>query len=127
MPSDLPFWLMFALVIAETMLCRATMGELNSTRRALVEARITAWNYARETGRYAREAAKLNKYAHLLGRTVWVRKYEASRWERAIVVAVSRYGSVAVRRTSDPKESAHWIDKRHVNERVRLDVPEETA
>ncbi len=120
MPSDLPFWLMFALLILETMLCRATMGELNSARRELVDARAMAWHYARES-------AKLNKYAHLLGRTVWVKKYEASRWEQAIVVAVSRRGSVAVRRTSDPKESAHWIDKRHVNERVRLDVPEETA
>ena len=118
MPSDLPFWLMFALVVAETMLCRATMGELDSARRELVEAQSMAWHYARK-------AAKLNEHAHLLGRTVWVKKYEASRWEQAIVVAVSRYGSVAVRRTSDPKESAHWIDKRRVNERVRLDMPEE--
>ena len=66
-----------------------------------------------------------NRWGLLLDRTVWVRKYEASDWEEAVVVAVSHKGALAVRRTCDPREKAHWIRKDQVPYRVALERPEE--
>lgn len=61
-----------------------------------------------------------NPYAHLLGRVVEARVYEASDWERMIVVAVSWKGAVAVRRVADPDSKARWIRKDVTKERVRM-------
>ena len=61
-----------------------------------------------------------NPYAHLLGKIVEARVYEASDWEPMVVVAVSWKGSVAVRRVSDPESKARWIRKDVTRERVRM-------
>ncbi len=61
----------------------------------------------------------LNPHAHLLGRVVECRVYEASDWERYIVVAVSWEGAVCVRRESTPKITGRWIPKDKAPERVR--------
>ena len=58
-------------------------------------------------------------YAHYLGRTVEVKVYAASRWERMVVVAVSWHGAVAVRPAADLKTRARWIRADLVPERVR--------
>lgn len=69
-------------------------------------------------------ATGINRYGLLLDKTVWVKKFEASDWEEATVVAVSRHGSIAFRRTSNPTEKAYWLDKRFFDERVRTEKPE---
>ena len=61
----------------------------------------------------------LNPHAHLLGKTVEARVYEASDWERMVVVAVSWKGGVCVRRASDPDGRGRWIKKAFVPDRVR--------
>lgn len=61
-----------------------------------------------------------NPYAHLLGKVVEAKVYEASSWERMVVVAVSWKGAVAVRRVSDPEGKARWIRKNQTRERVRM-------
>ena len=58
-------------------------------------------------------------YAHYLGRTLEVKVYAASRWERMVVVAVSWRGAVAVRPATDTKTRARWIRADLVPERVR--------
>ena len=58
-------------------------------------------------------------YAHYLGRTVEVKVYAASRWERMVVVAVSWHGAVAVRPATDLKTRARWIRADLVPDRVR--------
>ena len=60
-----------------------------------------------------------NKYAYLLGRTMEVKVYEGSKWERMVIVAVSWHGGVAVRPVRDPELKAHWIRKDLVPHRVR--------
>ena len=58
-------------------------------------------------------------YAELLGKEVEARVYEASRWERMIVVAVSWRGAVAVRPANDLETRARWIRADLVPDRVR--------
>ena len=65
----------------------------------------------------------LNPHGWLLDETVWVKKYEGSRWEEAVVVAVSHKGAVAVRRVGE--KHTFWIRKDTVRFRVRLERPEE--
>lgn len=60
-----------------------------------------------------------NPYAHLLGKTVEAKVYEASEWERMVVVAVSWHGAVAVRPERDPQTTARWIRKELAPYRVR--------
>lgn len=60
-----------------------------------------------------------NPYAHLLGKTVEAKVYEASEWERMVVVAVSWKGAVAVRPEWDLQTKARWIHKSKVPDRVR--------
>lgn len=67
-----------------------------------------------------KSVAPKNPYAHLLGKEVEARVYEASDWERMVVVAVSWKGAVAVRRVSDPGSKARWIHKSKTAERVRM-------
>lgn len=50
-----------------------------------------------------------NEHAYLLGRIVTARKYEASRWERYRVVAVSWRGNLRLRSLTDPSD-AFWMD-----------------
>lgn len=61
----------------------------------------------------------LNKYAHLLGKTVEAKVYEASKWERMVVVAVSWQGAVCVRPERDMRTKARWIRKELVPSRIR--------
>lgn len=61
----------------------------------------------------------LNPHAHLLGKIVEARVYEASDWERMVVVAVSWKGGVCVRYASDPDGRGRWIKKQLVPYRVR--------
>jgi hypothetical protein len=60
-----------------------------------------------------------NPYGRLLGRVVEAKVYEASEWERMVVVAVSWRGAVAVRPEKDVEARARWICKDLVAERVR--------
>lgn len=60
-----------------------------------------------------------NPHARLLGRTVEVKVYEGSEWERMVVVAVSWQGAVAVRPEHDPYVRARWIPKDKAPNRVR--------
>lgn len=64
-------------------------------------------------------AQALNPHAHLLGKVVEARVYEASEWERMVVVAVSWHGAVAVRPERDPQTTARWIRKELAPHRVR--------
>ena len=73
-----------------------------------------------------REAAKrlerlqfANPHARLLGRVVEARIYEASDWERVVVVAVSWKGGVCVRPMRDMEAPGRWIRKQLVPDRVR--------
>ena len=61
----------------------------------------------------------LNPYAHLLGRVVEVKVYQASDWERMVVVAVSWHGAVCVRRVADMESRGRWIRKELAPDRVR--------
>lgn len=61
----------------------------------------------------------LNKYAHLLGRTVEAKVYEASSWERMVIVAVSWQGAVCVRPVRDMRTKGRWIRKNLVPSRIR--------
>jgi len=60
-----------------------------------------------------------NPYARFLGKIVEAKVYEASDWERMLVVAVSWKGSVCVRPVRDLGTVAHWINKDKVPYRVR--------
>ena len=60
-----------------------------------------------------------NPHAHLLGRTVEARVYEASKWERMVIVAVSWRGAVCVRPSRDMSAPGRWIPKQFVPQRVR--------
>lgn len=61
----------------------------------------------------------LNPHAHLLGKIVEARVYEASDWEPMVVVAVSWKGAVCVRYANDPDGRGRWIKKQFVPYRVR--------
>ena len=61
----------------------------------------------------------MNVYAHLLGKTVLARVYEASEWERMVVVAVSWRGAVCVRPESDLQTVGRWIRKELVPYRIQ--------
>lgn len=67
--------------------------------------------------------AQANPYARLLGRTVLVKKHDASEWEPCVVVAVSWKGAVRVRRISEMTDDGHgngfWIRKDAAPYRVR--------
>lgn len=62
-----------------------------------------------------------NPYAHMLGRVMEVRKYEASDWEPCVVVAVGWHGSVCVRRICDLDRPGFWVQsdraRTHLRER----------
>ena len=60
-----------------------------------------------------------NPYAHLLGKTVEAKVYEASEWERMVVVAVSWRGAVCVRPEHDLGTIGRWIKKDLTPTRVR--------
>ena len=64
-----------------------------------------------------------NPHAHLLGKTVAVKKYQGSEWERCVVICVSWKGAVKVRRLSEMDDMAHgngfWICKEQAPTRVR--------
>lgn len=60
-----------------------------------------------------------NPYARFLGKIVEAKIYEASDWERVLVVAVSWKGSLCVRPVRDLGASARWIHKGKVPMRVR--------
>ena len=61
----------------------------------------------------------LSPFAHLLGKTVEAKVYEASEWERMVVVAVSWQGAVCVRPEGDMRTKGRWIRKEVVPSRVR--------
>lgn len=67
--------------------------------------------------------AKANPYARMLGRTVLVKKHDASEWEPCVVVAVSWKGALRVRRLSEMSDVGHgngfWIRKELAPYRVR--------
>ena len=48
-------------------------------------------------------------HAHMLGRLMEVRKYDASDWEPCVVVAVGWHGSVCVRRLCDIDRPGFWV------------------
>lgn len=57
----------------------------------------------------------------MLGREVMARKYEASDWERYVVVAEGWHGSMCLRRADDMERNGFWMDHRVItDERVRL-------
>lgn len=70
-----------------------------------------------------RERSKLSPYAHLLGKAVMVKKYEASEWERCVVVCVSWKGGVKVRRINEMNGVSHgngfWIGSAETPKRVK--------
>lgn len=66
-----------------------------------------------------RDPYECNPYAYLLGREIEAKVYEASRWERMVVVAVSWRGAVCVRPTYDLEARGRWISKDLAPERVR--------
>lgn len=70
---------------------------------------VAAWSLLDERGR-------MSPHAHWLGRRVMVRKYDASDWEPATVVAVSHKGALCVRR--DDERRGWWMDARRVPGRV---------
>lgn len=55
-----------------------------------------------------RGLADLNPYAMMLGKVVMFRKYEASDWERGVVVAASWHGALQIR---DALEHTFWLSK----------------
>ena len=61
-----------------------------------------------------------NPYAHLLGKVMEVRKYDASDWEPCVVVAVGWHGSVCVRRLCDIERPGFWVH----NDRARTHLRE---
>lgn len=61
-----------------------------------------------EVGRSLGGLADLNPYAMMLGKVVMFRKYEASDWERGVVVAASWHGALQIR---DAFEHTFWLSK----------------
>ena len=59
-----------------------------------------------------------NRYAGYLEKEVLAKVYEQSDWERCVVVAVSRHGSVCVRPSADLETKGRWIH--HAIERGRI-------
>ena len=58
-------------------------------------------------------------WAYSRGERVWVRKYDASDWERATVVAVSWRGACCVRPDSQPNRNGFWVDRARAKTHVR--------
>lgn len=59
-----------------------------------------------------------NQYARYLGEEVLAKVYEASDWERCVIVAISWHGSVCVRPADDLATKGRWIH--HAFERGRI-------
>lgn len=76
---------------------------------------LVAWRAVR--GR--RDGRAMNPHARLLGQVVEAKIYEASDWERMVVVAVSWEGAVCVRRLSNMRGRGRWIPKDKAPHRVR--------
>ncbi len=102
--------LRIALLVALVLAVLVRIRNASTERERAEEALVT----------HVKFVASLNPYAFLLGRVVEARVYEASRWERMVVVAVSWKGAICVRPEADPLASARWISKEAAPERVRM-------
>lgn len=78
---------------------------------ALVDTKRDMEHYKENNCALLRERWTLNPYAHLLGKEVEAKVYEASNWERVVVVAVSWRGAVCVRPVRDMQAKGRWIHK----------------
>lgn len=66
-----------------------------------------------------RPTVPLNPHAHLLGKVVEAKVYEASEWELMVVVAVGWHGAVCVRPLSDMRYGGRWIRSELAPSRIR--------
>lgn len=76
---------------------------------------LVAWRAVR--GR--RDERAMNPHARLLGQVVEARIYEASDWERCVVVAVGWHGAVCLRREDNQGTPGRWIPSYLAASRVR--------
>lgn len=61
----------------------------------------------------------LNPHAHLLGKTVEYRKFEASDWQRGVVWCVGIHGGLCIRDAEYLEQPGKWIDSDKAVYRVR--------
>lgn len=73
---------------------------------------------AKKTTRLLVEMMPHNAYARYLGEEVMAKVYEASDWDRCVIVAISWHGSVCVRPADDLATNGRWIH--HAFERGRV-------
>lgn len=72
-----------------------------------------------DSGKQERPTVPLNPHAHLLGKVVEAKVYEASEWELMVVVAVGWHGAVCVRPLSDTSYRGRWIRSELAPSRIR--------
>jgi hypothetical protein len=60
-----------------------------------------------------------NQYARYLGEEVLAKVYEASDWERCVIVAISWHGSVCVRPANDLATNGRWIHHAFARGRIK--------
>lgn len=60
-----------------------------------------------------------NQYARFLGEEVMAKVYEASDWERCVIVAISWHGSVCVRPADDLATKGRWIHHAFARGRIK--------
>lgn len=60
-----------------------------------------------------------NQYARYLGEEVLAKVYEASDWERCVIVAISWHGSVCVRPADDLATKGRWIHHAFARGRIK--------